>query len=122
MKHQAITSAVFTLIETFEFDVTLGDSSWPTRIELFRAIETPDLYRCHVWQVEHYRLQSTFPQKGGSPAFAPADEEILVEYSLYLKGDWDPAGFEASSPEDARRMVEDALLAFLDHATDTPSG
>ena len=121
MKHGAITSPIFELIETFEFDMTLGDDCWPTRVELYRAAENPTLYRCRVWQAESYRLQSTFPQEGGSPAHAPSDEVVLVEYSSYLRSDWDPSSFEASSPGAARKLVEEALMAFLNHATRAPA-
>ncbi len=65
MKHRAMTSAVFELIQTFEFDMTLGDDSWPTRVELYQATTQPNLFRCRVWQAEFYRMQSTFPQNGG---------------------------------------------------------
>jgi hypothetical protein len=39
VKHRAMTSAVFELIQTFEFDMTLGDESWPTRVELHQATQ-----------------------------------------------------------------------------------
>jgi hypothetical protein len=121
-EHHAIKSPVFELIRVFEFDMDLGeDSFYPTRVELYRAGKPDDLYRCRVWQVEHYRIQSTFPQaEDGTHLHEPSDEEILVEYSAYLRCDWDPAGFRASSPEAARQMVEEALLAFLDHTTVRP--
>ena len=121
VKHGAITSPIFELIETFEFDMTLADDCWPTRIELYRATESPNLYRCRVWQAESYRIQSTFPQAAGAPAHEPSDEVVLVEYSSYLRCDWNPSSFEASSPSAARELVEKALLAFLDHATGEPS-
>jgi hypothetical protein len=121
LKHHAITSPVFELIETFEFDMTLGDDFWPTRVELYRADESPNLYRCRVWQAESYRVQSTFPQKNGLPAHKPSDEVVLVEYSSYLRCDWDPSSFEASSPQAARQLIEEALLAFLNHSTGMPA-
>jgi len=118
LKHRAITSPVFELVATFEFDMTLGeDASWPTRVELYQAAQEPNLFRCRVWQSELYRIQSTFPQIADVPAHEPSDELVLVDYSHYLRSSWDPWAFEADSPEAARRLVEQALLAFLDHAT-----
>ncbi len=117
MEHRAITGAVFELVETFELDVCLVEESWPTRVEIYQAADRPDLFRCRVWQSESYRIQSTFPQSGGTPAHEPSDEVVLVDASHHLRCDWDPSAFEAGSAKHARRMVEDALLAFLDHAT-----
>ena len=120
-RHDAVTSPIFELIETFEFDMSLGDNSWPTRVELYRARKNEKLFRCRVWQAEHYRIQSVFPQRNGSPEHEPSDEMILVEYSSYLRCNWNPEGFEADSPEGARQLVENALLAFLDHSTGRPT-
>lgn len=121
MEHRAITSAVFEIVDTFEFDMSLGDDSWPTRVEIYQAAGNPHWFRCRVWQSESYRIQSTFPQAGGLPEHAPSDEVVLVDYSNYLRCDWEPSGFEASSPKEARQMVEAAILAFLDHSTGEPA-
>ena len=121
MKHPAITSTAFRLVETFELDVTLGDDSFPLRVELFGAADRSDLFRCRVWRGEHHRIQPTFPQRGGRPAHEPSDELILVDCTGDLRSAWDPAGFEADSPDAARRLIEEALSAFLDHVSDALS-
>ncbi len=122
LQHPAVTSTVFELIQTFEFDMTLGEAFWPTRVELYRSESIPNLYRCRVWQCEHFRIQSTFSQKSADgPAHGSSDELILVDYSHYLTCDWNPAAFKASSPIEARELVEHALLAFLEHSSDVSS-
>ena len=133
MKHRAMTSAVFELIQTFEFDMTLGDDSWPTRVELYQATTQPNLFRCRVWQAEFYRMQSTFPQNGGFPAHAPSDELVLVDRSGHLRCTWDTTGFgilayrnfpttvhagQRSEPMgvltgDMKRVVDEQRLGFV---------
>jgi len=61
VKHRAMTSAVFELIQTFEFD-----------------------------------------------------------RSGHLRCNWDTDVFEATSPNAARQLVEEALLAFLEHSAGEP--
>ena len=55
IKHPAITSPVFKLIRTLEFDLTRGDEMWPTRVELYQSLEKPKVFRCRLWQAENYR-------------------------------------------------------------------
>jgi len=78
--HPAITSLVFELVKTVEVDLSLSDETWPTRIEVFRDTERVDFFRCHVWQLEPFRIQFTFPQEQGQPAHSPSDHLLMVEW------------------------------------------
>jgi len=113
-RHHTVPGPIFELIKTLEFEAELDESN-PVRVELFRAIDPPNTYRARVWEIEHYRIQSTFPQDGNSqPAHDPSDEQILIEYSpMTVKGDWD--SFAAESDEEALGKFLKAYEAFLDH-------
>ena len=118
LRHQAIRGPVFRLLEGFELDVALGDDEqFTVRIELLRSEADPELYRCRVWRSEHFRIQPTFPQDAGAPAHTPCDESLLVEDPSLLRASWDPDRFRAESPEQALARIQEALLAFLEHAT-----
>ena len=113
--HSAITSPIFELVKTIEVDLALGDETWPTRFEILRAIEQPDLFRCHVWQLEFFRIQSTFPQSDGEPADQPSDHRVLVEWDGPHVGLYDD--FQAADIDAAMRKVLDDFKRFLEHTT-----
>jgi hypothetical protein len=69
ISHSAITSPTFELVKTVELDIRFGDDSWSIRIELLQAREAMDHFRCHVWELELFRLTPAFPQdENGLPA------------------------------------------------------
>ena len=80
LNHSAITSPVFELVKTVQVDLSLLDETWPTRIEIFRDTERSDFFRCHVWQLERFRIQSTFPQERGKPAHHHSDHLLMVDW------------------------------------------
>jgi len=45
---------------------------------------------------------------------------VLVDRTGHLRCNWDANGFEATSPNAARQLVEEALLAFLEHSAGEP--
>ncbi len=116
LDHHTVRSQLFELFATYEFDLAFGDDEFPTRIELFRDTRDPRGYRAHIWQLELYRIQSTFPQHGSTsdPLDRPSDEELLIERSTLAKADL--LCFHAASDEEARDHVLAALRQFLDHA------
>lgn len=49
------------------------------RIEILRSKHgTRAKFAARVWRVEFYRIQSSFPQRGGQPAHAPSDERVMT--------------------------------------------
>ena len=118
ISHSAITSSVFELIKTLELDVQLGADSWSIRIELFRDIETKGRFRCHVWELELFRLTPTFPQdKDNEPAHI-SDDVLMVDRGIarsriaYPKED-----IVAPDVNAALEIVLDDLKRFLEHVT-----
>jgi hypothetical protein len=111
---------IFTLVSTVEFEMV-----WPhgpdsevdefvARIELFQAKGNPKTFRADIWRTEYYRIQSTFPQdpSTGQPDHHPSDQEILVEWSINLEGDY--RLFEAESPESAMDLVLKDVRGLVD--------
>ena len=117
--HSAITSPIFELVKTVEVDLALGKETWPTRFEILRSIEQQDLFRCRVWQLEFFRLQSTFPQSDGQPAHEPSDHRVLVEWDGPHVGLYDD--FLAADIEAALKKVIEDFRAFLEHTTLEPA-
>jgi hypothetical protein len=62
IKHKCVESSIFKLIKTIEIDICFYEDSWSTRIELFCDTENQNIYRCHVWALELFRLTPSFPQ------------------------------------------------------------
>lgn len=118
--HRAITSPLFELIGTYELDISLtnpddGDQ-FSLRIELFRALTDPKLFRCKVWRNELFRIQSTFPQDTtGKPKHEPSDEMVLVSFSQAHFGSRET--FRAASPKEALNQVIKGLGQLLEHIT-----
>jgi len=113
--HSAITSPVFELVKTVEVDLALCDETWPTRFEIMRDTERQDFFRCRVWQLESFRIQSTFPQSGGTPAHLPSDHGIFVEWEGRNVGGY--KDFVAADAEAALRIVIEDFREFLEHTT-----
>jgi hypothetical protein len=68
------------LLETLEVCIPLDQEDLLLRLELFQELENTDMYSARIWRLESYRLQSSFPQRGGTPAHQPSDEIILKEF------------------------------------------
>jgi hypothetical protein len=113
--HFAITSPVFELVKTVEVDLQLGDEMWPTRFEILRDTERQDHFRCRVWQLEMFRIQSTFPQTGERPAHQPSDHTLIVEWEGAHVGRYDD--FVAADADAALKKVIEDFCKFLEHTT-----
>lgn len=55
--HTVVTTPIYELARSLEVDLQLGDESPTFRIELFRNTEEADHFRCHVWELEMFRLK-----------------------------------------------------------------
>ena len=51
---------LFTLSTTYELLLEFKDTSRPVRIEVFRSVENPNIYRARVWDQNTYNLYPTF--------------------------------------------------------------
>ena len=68
------------LVETLELSVSREDHELILRVEIFESLSKPNHYCAPVWRLEHYRIQSTFPQLAGAPSHPPSDEVILRKF------------------------------------------
>ena len=113
IQHPAVTSDVFKLIETFEFDLVVRDRFFPTRVELFQDSVRKGRFRCRMWERELYHMQMTLSQDGQRRARRPeSDEEILVERTWELSSKFED--FAAASPAKALKLFLDSLGKYLD--------
>ena len=112
IQHPAVTSDVFKLVSTFEFDLEVDGHFIPTRVELFRDTERKRQWRCRMWERELYHLQMTLPRGTRPRAPRPeSDEELLVERTWELSDRFED--FEAPSARAALRMFLDSLRKYL---------
>jgi len=116
--HSAIMSPIYELGKTYELDVRLGEVTFKMRIELFRNTEKPDHYRCHVWELEMFRLTPTFPMdESGQPAVI-SDDMVMVDRGIpssrvsYPREDIVAPSFEA-----ALEIVMNDLKTSLENPT-----
>jgi hypothetical protein len=116
INHPNITSLIYELVKTIEFDIEL-DTGFTLRIELLRSISESRRFRAHIWGTEFFRLQSTFPQDAATerPAHEPSDEIILVDYSHLLSRKYED--FESETVESAAQSILDDCKKLLVHAT-----
>lgn len=114
--HSAVTSPIYRLSKIYEFDLCLGDESWPIRIEVLQNTEAPGRFRCRIWQSEFFRIQSTFPQgKDGLLRDHASDELVWVKFSGPKLDDYDD--FPAQDADVAFAMVLADFEQFLEHTT-----
>ncbi len=113
--HPAITSPLFELVRTLEVDLRLGEDHVPLRIELFGDLADATRFRCHVWEREFFRLTPTFPQDDAGEPKDVSDDELLVERSTQLRGDYDD--FTAPDADAALKRVMEDLAERLEHWT-----
>lgn len=114
IKHPFVTSDVFKLISTLEFDLEIGGHFLPTRLELFQDTEKEDVFRCRMWERDLFRLKPTpyEDEATGKLVAGEEDEELLVERTWELSDEFE--SFEAESPEHAINQVLDALRHYLE--------
>ena len=116
--HSAIMSPVYELGKTYELDVRLGEVTFKMRIELFRNTEKPDHYRCHVWELEMFRLTPTFPMdESGQPAQI-SDDMVMVDRGIpSSRVSYPREDIVAPSIEAALEIVMNDLKISLEHST-----
>ena len=114
IQHPAVTSDVFKLITTLEFDLVVRNHFLPTRIEVFQDTARKRRFRCRLWERDLYHMQMTLG--GGKRKSRPqSDEEILVERTWELSSKFDD--FEAPSAARALKLFLDSLKRYLDRVT-----
>ena len=113
IQHPFVTSDVFKLISTLEFDLEIDGHFLPTRLELFQDTERADLYRCRMWERDLFRLKPTPCRDAATGLMVEEeeDEELLIERTWELSDEFE--SFEADSPETAINQVLEALKAHL---------
>lgn len=102
----------YELVKTFELgaisSATAEDAAFIFRIEVFLEVESKKFHG-KIYRKEIYRLQPTFPQRGGQISADLADCEILVaDHFLGL------IAIEGETAEDvmkkATKMIEETLM------------
>ena len=97
LTHRAITSPVYELIQTVEFDLAFGEDSWTVRVELFRDTEDRGRFRCHAWETELFRLTPSSRDGADQPAHV-SDDYLQAERSHWVRR-FDRQDFTAPSVE-----------------------
>ena len=111
-----MTSPIFELKRTLEFDFILGDDSFPMRIDVLQDIANPNQFRCRIWKLEFYRIQPTFPQDNdGEPLPFSADELIWTDWEYNLNDDYQL--FTAKDSDDALAKILADIKQFLVRVT-----
>jgi hypothetical protein len=119
INHPAVSSPVFRLVRTLELDLQFGENGWTTRIELFQDTEREDQFRCHVWELEMFRMTPTGPMDENGQPLHICDDVIMVDRGI-------PRGevasimhetFNAANVESALEIVLVDLKNFLEHVT-----
>jgi hypothetical protein len=100
------------LVDTVELSVPIENDELMLRIEIFESVAHAQHYCARIWRLEHYRIQSTFPQvAGGLPAHQPSDELLLKEFEGFESPLEDPVRFESNLA--ARDYVLEQLAQWL---------
>jgi hypothetical protein len=113
IQHPSITSPLFELAKTVEFNLEVAEDHFSLRVELFQDISNAQRFRARIWRLEVYRIQSTFPQNetDGQPADQPSDESIFVDTSAWLSQCYED--FRAETPDRAIQIILNDLRDFL---------
>ena len=113
IQHPAVTSEVFKLITTLEFEIVVGHHFLPTRIELFQDTNRKRRFRCRMWERDLYHMQISLPPDGKRRSRrAESDEEILVERTWELSTKFED--FAAPNASKALQIFLDTLKRHLD--------
>jgi hypothetical protein len=120
IQHPCVTSDVFKLISTIEFDLEINGHLLPTRLELFQDTERENVFRARMWERDLFRLRPTphTDEATGEVIDGEEDEELLIERTWELSDEFE--SFEADSAEAAIGRVLDALKEHLErvHSAD----
>jgi len=107
---------LFTLSTTYELLLDFNDTSRPVRIEVFRSIENPNIYRARVWDQNTYNLYPTFANidsKDGLQNKMLSCDEINREITTIVAED--PSlitGKEYPAEEEFVEYVKSLVLAY----------
>jgi hypothetical protein len=121
INHSAITSPLYELGKSYELDVRLADVTYKMRIELFRNTEKSDHFRCHVWELEMFRLTPTFPMDDSGQPAALSDDMVMVDRGIpRSRGSYPREEIVAPTIEAAFEIVMTDLKASLDESVEAP--
>ncbi|MFY1830370.1 hypothetical protein ACN47A_30940 [Myxococcus fulvus] len=99
------------VVRTLDLEpMVVGGEELRLRIEICRALPSARKYFSRLWRIEHYRIQSTFPQQKGRPAHDPSDQEILM-----LERDLPLGTFTARTANTVLQRLLAELRLLLDH-------
>jgi hypothetical protein len=116
--HSAVTSPIYELAKTFELDIQLGEDSFTMRIELFRNTEKEDHFRCHVWELEMFRLTPTCPMDEDNQPAHICDDVLMVDRGIPRSHIPYPLeDIVAPNIDAALEIVLNDLKGFLEHST-----
>jgi hypothetical protein len=116
--HSAVTTPLYELARTFEVDLQLGGDSLTFRIEFFRNTDATDRFRCHVWDLERFRLKPTFPRDDNGEPSHVCDDIVMVERGMpRSRIPYPLEDIVAPDLDAALEIVLNDLKAFLDHVT-----
>ncbi|GEM_PF-812978 len=117
IRHSAAKTSFFKLVGTYELDLDLGPQlNFSLRLELFKDTERKGWFRAHVWELEYFNLEPTFPSsKNGKSRRCKSSEKIMLERITQLTGNY--GCFEAESKKDALLMIVTDLKKRIEHWT-----
>ncbi|WP_426733873.1 hypothetical protein [Myxococcus faecalis] len=99
------------VVRTLDLEpMVVGGEELRLRIEICRALPSARKYFSRLWRIEHYRIQSTFPQQEGRPAHDPSDQEILM-----LERDLPLGTFTGRTANTVLQRLLAELRLLLDH-------
>lgn len=70
---------IVKVIDLKEITPNTQTASFSFRVEILREYGRRNTYLARVYRKETFRIQPTFPQKGGAPQYEPSDETFFIE-------------------------------------------
>ncbi|MBC7910284.1 MAG: hypothetical protein H7Y30_07275 [Pyrinomonadaceae bacterium] len=106
------------MAKTFELDIQLGETSFTMRIELFHNTEKEDHFRCHVWELEMFRLTPTSPMDENNQPAHICDDVLMADRGIPRSHIPYPLeDIVAPNIDAALEIVLNDLKGFLEHST-----
>jgi hypothetical protein len=76
-----IMRQAFVLVRVTELELSLGSQDNALlRVETLESRSNPGTFKARIWRLEHFRIQSSFPQQLGIPMSEHSDERIWKEF------------------------------------------
>lgn len=116
--HPAVCSDVFKLVDVVEVDLQIADKLIPTRIEVLQNTERKNHFRCHMWELNYFHLETSnlgAARKGKRPPRLASDEPVLVERTWELSSKFHD--FVAGSKRAALKRFLDVLTTYLERVS-----